>query len=583
MLKKLGCIKRDCPFSSIQVNHNPTVSPHRDKNGGLSRAVSFGDFEGGVLTVCGKSIDIFQNPITFDGSDEHWVTPHSGDRWSLVIFMHAMAANLSVSQKQILKKVGFNLGTECSDIEMGDEGAVSIIERGNFACVPPSQKRGIESLRDRVSGRSSFCVIEWATGILPASFAMDLLRLKYRAWICTSDSEVTMCLPHAKLSADLAGDVWSDQRVLAASIAESMGSEVPVFVANISRLALERQCNENCAAGMDLFSAAKSIALFLEILDCHGGGQTKAIIISDVLDQKGIRACEDAFGTLPFAIDNCDFAPYHGTVWAWIRGQISWPKGSHQPRAEGIPKIKPPKDYRWKASATDVIQRPWSKLNDKLFLPLQPKTIDGIELTGSNRGSNDDRRKIDSYSQEDHLYHDDNMVSSAKSGVRRLWAAEEERLLGLPDGASNVIEKIPGESRERRQLRRQSLISATLSVRIMLFLMEAVAVNAEAIVSRDPLPFGIDKIISEDVLGASPFNRQRSLNGIEDRYVPPDECEMDAQLYGYLAEGLQSRRMPSSSDPDYGGTCWFIPFRTFRSGAGGCITTGTGSSVQCNH
>ena len=104
--------------------------------------------------------------------------------------------------------------------------------------------------------------------------------------------------------------------------------------------------------------------------------------------------------------------------------------------------------YRWKASANDGIQRPWSKRNDRLFLPLQPKTIDGIELTGSSRGSIEERRKIDSYSQEDHLYHDDNMVSSAKSGVRRLWAAEEERLLGLPDGASNVIEKIPGESRE---------------------------------------------------------------------------------------------------------------------------------------
>ena len=176
VLKKLGCTKRDSPFSSIQVNHNPTVSPHRDKNCGLSRAMFFGDFEGGVLTVCGKSIDILQNPITFDGSDEHWVTPHSGDRWSLVIFMHAMAANLSVSQKQILKKVGFNLGTECEDIEMGDEGAVSIIGRGNFACVPPSQKRGIEPLRDPGSRRSPFCLIEWATRILLASFAMDLLR-----------------------------------------------------------------------------------------------------------------------------------------------------------------------------------------------------------------------------------------------------------------------------------------------------------------------------------------------------------------------------------------------------------------------
>ena len=114
-------------------------------NGGLSGAVSVGDLEGGVLAVRGKSVDTYQNPITFDGPDEHWVTPHSGGRWSVVTLMHAMAANLSVSQKQILKKVGFSLGTECDDIERGDEGAVSIIGRGNFACVPP--RRSGESNR----------------------------------------------------------------------------------------------------------------------------------------------------------------------------------------------------------------------------------------------------------------------------------------------------------------------------------------------------------------------------------------------------------------------------------------------------
>ena len=115
-------------------------------------------------------------------------------------------------------------------------------------------------------------------------------------------------------------------------------------------------------------------------------------------------------------------------------------------------------------------------------------------------------------------------------------------------------------------MRRQSLISATLSVRIMLFLMEAVAVNAEAIVSRNPLPFGIDKTISEDVLGAPPFNRQRSLNGIEDRYVPPDECEMDAQLYGYLAEGLHSWRMPSRATPIMAVPAGLSPSEHFEAG-----------------
>ena len=98
------------------------------------------------------------------------------------------------------------------------------------------------------------------------------------------------------------------------------------------------------------------------------------------------------------------------------------------------------------------------------------------------------------------------------------------------------------------------------------FLMEAVAVSAEAIVSRDPLPFGIDKIISEDVLGASPFNRQRLLNGIDDRCVPPDVCEMDAQFYGYLAVGLQSRRMPSRVAPIMAVPAGLYPSKHFEAG-----------------
>ena len=76
------------------------------------------------------------------------------------------------------------------------------------------------------------------------------------------------------------------------------------------------------------------------------------------------------------------------------------------------------------------------------------------------------------------MYIDDNMVTAARSGDRRLAVAEEERIMGMPDGATNFIEKRSDESREGRQARRHSLLAATIPLRIMALLLEAVVLHA---------------------------------------------------------------------------------------------------------
>lgn len=76
-------------YTTIQVNKNIQSSPHFDKNNvGPSIIVALGDFIGGDLVVEGKSHNIKNRLLKFDGTKGHWVTPFKGTRYSLVFFTH---------------------------------------------------------------------------------------------------------------------------------------------------------------------------------------------------------------------------------------------------------------------------------------------------------------------------------------------------------------------------------------------------------------------------------------------------------------------------------------------------------------
>lgn len=90
----------DATYTSIALNHAYAARPHRDKyNVGPSHTISFGEFGGGELHVRTKdgerryaTRDRF---LTFDGQNEHWVAPFTGDRYSLVYFTDGRFSQLA--------------------------------------------------------------------------------------------------------------------------------------------------------------------------------------------------------------------------------------------------------------------------------------------------------------------------------------------------------------------------------------------------------------------------------------------------------------------------------------------------------
>ena len=382
-----------------------------------------------------------------------------------------------------------------------------------------------------------------------------------------------MSLAKSNLNTEFAGFTTGDHKLLAASLEEAMNGFRPVLVANLSGKALARQCDVDNPDGMSLATAARAVGELLEILDYSEGQPIKAIILTDVMNKRDLQLCEDKFKSLPFELHVGDFCPCEGVVWAWLRGDISWPKGSSQPKCDGMPRISPPRNYKWKIEAEGVIQKPWSKLCPRAnFMELDVKDFEVFAAPSSGLDSAMDevllkRQRTDYSSQNIDFYADKTMVSASKSGARRLWAAVEERLMGLPDGASNKIEKIPNEPRERRQVRRHALIAAPIPVRVLASLLETVSINAAVIQQVAGLPYGIDSVIDPQVWGACPFFSEGHAANVDTRkYVGPDECEMDAQFYGLLAEGLQARNMVSTSTPLMAVPSGLAPAEHFQAG-----------------
>jgi hypothetical protein len=83
----------DHKWTSIQLNHNVTCPPHKDKhNNGPSIIFAIGDYTGSELIIANDdgevSHNIQNNIVSFDGSKyTHWNSPLlSGDKYSFVFY-----------------------------------------------------------------------------------------------------------------------------------------------------------------------------------------------------------------------------------------------------------------------------------------------------------------------------------------------------------------------------------------------------------------------------------------------------------------------------------------------------------------
>jgi hypothetical protein len=78
-------------FDSIQIVHNVSLSPHKDKGvKGKSMCISCGDYTGGELVIGGIVYNAYHRPTIFNGVDkEHYNKPIQGDKYSIVYWTKA--------------------------------------------------------------------------------------------------------------------------------------------------------------------------------------------------------------------------------------------------------------------------------------------------------------------------------------------------------------------------------------------------------------------------------------------------------------------------------------------------------------
>jgi hypothetical protein len=88
LLTEYGKSITNIHFKSICINFNTVAEPHLDiNNSGVSCIVGLGNYTGGELVYGDTKVNIFNNPIEFDGSKIiHYSLPFIGTRYSIIFF-----------------------------------------------------------------------------------------------------------------------------------------------------------------------------------------------------------------------------------------------------------------------------------------------------------------------------------------------------------------------------------------------------------------------------------------------------------------------------------------------------------------
>ena len=103
-------------WGSLQINKNTISQKHIDQNNcGKSLIALFGTFTAGNFHMFDRSMTLTSQHcgqwLCFDGLKPHYSTPFTGERYSIVAFLHNSTDALSPSDKQELLRLGFQLPT----------------------------------------------------------------------------------------------------------------------------------------------------------------------------------------------------------------------------------------------------------------------------------------------------------------------------------------------------------------------------------------------------------------------------------------------------------------------------------------
>jgi hypothetical protein len=137
-----------------------------------------------MLIADEQILDTFEQLTLFDGSKVHYVTPHTGTRWSLVFFEHNEINLFSAEQRFQLADMGFCMTAHgVSDVE-----PTTFTEDAQIF-LPPEERHKV-------------IAIEWTSSLLPMTFRLGTLTYKGISLIVSSDSELIEMLPKEKQRLD---------------------------------------------------------------------------------------------------------------------------------------------------------------------------------------------------------------------------------------------------------------------------------------------------------------------------------------------------------------------------------------------
>jgi len=133
------------PFTSLQVNKNHMFALHVDnRNVGPSLILGLGDYLGGQLYVHGRGrLDVQRRWLEFDGNVPHLTCGFSGERFSVVAFVHECFRKVSPADEARLRGLGFCWPARAPEADgrarrrRGGAAATSALLREAALALPP--------------------------------------------------------------------------------------------------------------------------------------------------------------------------------------------------------------------------------------------------------------------------------------------------------------------------------------------------------------------------------------------------------------------------------------------------------------
>ena len=343
-LRRVGAIPERFVFSSIQLNHNPVVRKHRDQNKDLSMIASFGHFEGGVLMAAKpgadesrddawEEIDIYHKVVEFDGQRTHYVTEHTGDRYSVILFLNGRWDELHEAERDTLRALGFKLPTKVLESEQAPVKAEAV--PGQLGLEPNALPR--EKKRQQQTCTDKALVVQIGGGFFSVAFAVRMIEVDCEVAVISNDAEVIAAAQRLPKPVTILGAIGQD---LLPNLQACMHE------GRCDRLILFADLRKEAVARLYTIDGTQQLTRTTVLTACVGLAERAkemgikvmgTACISDRLSDKNMGAFNSWLKCMPYALSIRSFAPMHGEAWLWCTGDVKWPVGTEIAQQSKVP------------------------------------------------------------------------------------------------------------------------------------------------------------------------------------------------------------------------------------------------------